>query len=226
MNQSNRVKSVASVRTTYYEDYRPNPDSLESGSVALANRVSEIFDHVPGHYEILPVNSRSCRIISTSGLQLYAFATYKHYGDTEPDRIEFSVNMQKCRGYTYYGDQPKIGVSPARSIEQIASDIERRLLPEAQAFFKAECDYLDDIEANGARKDWMLKMLSEFLGEEPSSHRERTIYTREEGERADIEVRSADNVKITLEYMDLESALTILEAVFPERARLWREKNS
>lgn len=204
---------------THYENYQVNQSDLTQAAREMARHVQRIFAHVTGRYEVIPVYAGNCRIVCEDGLQLYAFAEMKDRTRYAPDRIKLSVCRQKRADYTYYGDLPSIGVSPKRDEKAIARDIERRLMPAARAFFVAESEYLADIAAKEQRKDKMTQMISAFLGEDPTSSRERTIYAKEGDTRADIQVRSATNIKITFEYLDLETAMSILEAAFPERAR-------
>lgn len=202
---------------TYYENHQPNPSELNPAAWEMVRHMKRIFAHLPGRYEVFPGYVGNCRIVCEDGLQLYAFAEMTDRTRYAPDRIKFGVCRQKRAGYTYYGDLPTIGVSPKRDDAAIARDIERRLMPAARAFFAAECEYLADIAAKEHRKDKMIEMLSAFIGEAPSANRERTIYAKEGDTRADIQVRSATNIKITLEYLDLETAMSILEAIFPDR---------
>lgn len=204
---------------TYYENQLPKQSELNPAAWEMARHIKRIFAHLPGRYDVIPGYVGNCRIVCEDGLQLYAFAEMKDRTIYAPDRIKFSVNKQKRAGYTYYGELPSIGVSPKRDDAAIARDIERRLMPAARAFFAAECEYLADIAAKEQRKDKMTEMLSAFLGEDPSPNRERTIYAKEGDARADVQVRSATNIKITFEYLDLETAMSILEAAFPERTR-------
>lgn len=107
-----------------------------------------------------------------------------------------------------------INVSPERSVEAIARDISRRLLPEAERLLTITKERHARLQSEEAEKRACLDRLSNALGVTPGTYdAERYQVTKWDHDRYRVsaKVNSPNSVEIELRYLSPELAARILE---------------
>lgn len=185
----------------------------------LANDVAACL---PGQWEAKPISEEyaDCNfsLIRDDGLTLFmAGPGYSH-----KDAFQFSLSAPRKDGryVEVYDDKhnripcPSINVGGGKSAEQMAKDVGRRLLPDAErvaALVAAKIDAENDFTA---KRVATLKALCAALGVEvPSDYHSKETRFSGYADSLDFEVNSGDSVTIKLRSVPLAVALKAVKAL-------------
>lgn len=140
------------------------------------------------------------------------------YTDGGRDKLEVAWTVPS----DLWGSRPadyrrlSINVSPERSVEAIARDISRRLLPEAERLLTITKERHARLQSEEAEKLSCLDRLSKALGVTPGTYdAERYQVTKwdQNRYRVSAKVNSPDSVEIELRYLSPELAARIIEVL-------------
>lgn len=134
-------------------------------------------------------------------------------GYQNTDKLHIFVDFPRTekREMVHYGESPSINVSETKTPEQIARDIERRLLPAYLPELEKALAQVEQINSRDQKRQANTQKMADYFGVAPQNDREQTIYVYDKIKGLGYKIAATeDTVKFELEISP-EMAIKIFD---------------